>query len=84
MGRHRLRNLGVDEVMILKLILETKVVKTSIEVNSFMISRRGAICMSVINISGTIATENFSVRIHVLPAASMKITVFWDVAPCSL
>jgi hypothetical protein len=26
----------------------------------------------------------YLVRFHVLKAASMKMTVFWDVAPCSL
>jgi hypothetical protein len=28
--------------------------------------------------------KNFSVRFQVLTAASMKMTVFWVVAPCSL
>jgi hypothetical protein len=29
-------------------------------------------------------STTLSVRFHVLAAASMKVTAFWDVTPCSL
>jgi hypothetical protein len=29
-------------------------------------------------------TEHLLVKIYVLKAASIKMTVFWDIAPCSL
>jgi hypothetical protein len=37
-----------------------------------------------VNESGPIKTGNFFVRFQIFTAASMKMTTFWDIAPCSL